>query len=95
MDRNFKTRVGEIDVIARDGEDLVFIEVKSRSSGRMGPVVESITPAKLRRIERAAIAYLAAEIGSEDVNWRIDFIGVTRSAGGQSLHFDLVRNAHY
>ena len=95
LERNFKTRVGEIDIVARDGEDLVFVEVKSRNSTRMGSIRESVTPGKLRRLENAAVSYLASEVGTEDVNWRIDFLGVTRSVGGESLHFDLVRNVHY
>lgn len=95
LERNYRTGVGEIDVIARDGDDLVFIEVKSRNSKRMGEIVENFTPRKLRRIESAAIAYLASEIGTEEVNWRIDFVGVFRSPDGQSMDIELIRNVHY
>ncbi len=95
LERNFKTRAGEIDIIARDGDALVFLEVKSRASATMGSVRESVTTGKLRTIEKAAIAYLAAKIGSEDVDWRIDFLGITRSSDGRGLDFDHVQNVHY
>jgi len=57
--RNFRTRLGEIDVIAQDGEVLVFVEVRLRSSGSFGGALESITPHKQRRIRAAANLYLS------------------------------------
>lgn len=57
--RNFRTRMGEIDVIAQDGEVLVFVEVRLRSSGSYGGALESITPHKQRRIRAAAGLYLS------------------------------------
>lgn len=56
--RNFRTRLGEIDLIARDGESLVFVEVRLRSSGSHGGALESITAGKRRRIVAAARQYL-------------------------------------
>ncbi len=56
--RNFRTRRGEIDLIARDGEVLVFVEVRLRSSAAFGGAVASITPAKCARLVAAAGAYL-------------------------------------
>ena len=56
--RNYRTRLGEIDVIAREGEVLVFVEVRLRSDGRFGGAIESITPRKQRRIAAAANLYL-------------------------------------
>ena len=57
--RNFRCRLGEIDVVARDGEVLVFVEVRLRSSGSFGGALESITPHKQRRIQAAANLYLS------------------------------------
>lgn len=57
--RNFRTRYGEIDVIARDGDTLVFVEVRIRRSSRYGGAVESITAAKQSRLVAAAQCYLA------------------------------------
>jgi putative endonuclease len=56
--RNFRTRLGEIDLIAREDETLVFVEVRLRRSGSFGGALESITPAKQRRIRAAAAQYL-------------------------------------
>lgn len=57
--RNFRTRMGEIDVIAQEGDVLVFVEVRLRSSGSFGGALESITPHKQRRIRAAANMYLS------------------------------------
>lgn len=61
--RNFRTRFGEIDLIARDGHTLVFVEVRLRSSTRFGGAVESITAAKRSRLIHAARDYLARTAG--------------------------------
>ena len=57
--RNFRTRFGEIDLVARDGETLVFVEVRRRANAAYGDAADSITEAKRRRIESAARGYLA------------------------------------
>ena len=57
--RNYRTRFGEIDLICREGEVLVFVEVRLRSSGRFGGAAESITQGKQRRIISAAGHFLA------------------------------------
>ena len=56
--RNYRAAGGEIDLIARDGDAVAFIEVKSRRSPRYGAPEEAVTPAKMRNIVRAATAYL-------------------------------------
>jgi putative endonuclease len=57
--RRFRTRMGEIDIIARDGETIVFIEVKARAGEAWGSPAEAVTPAKQRRLVRMAADYLA------------------------------------
>ena len=57
--RNFRTRLGEIDLVARDGAVLVFVEVRLRSSARFGGAAASIGPRKRARIEAAAREFLA------------------------------------
>jgi putative endonuclease len=56
--RNFRTRLGEIDLVARDGDTLVFVEVRMRSGASFGGALESITPRKQRRIAAAARQFL-------------------------------------
>lgn len=62
--RNFRTRLGEIDLVARDGATLVFVEVRYRAGEGFGGAVESITAAKRSRIAAAANQYLA-RLGTE------------------------------
>ena len=57
--RNFRARVGEIDVIAQEGDVLVFVEVRLRTSGSYGGALESITYRKQRRIQAAASLYMS------------------------------------
>jgi len=60
VERNFHCRFGEIDVIARDGATLVFVEVRMRTSERFGGAAGSITAAKRARLLRTARFYLAS-----------------------------------
>lgn len=58
VEANFTCRGGEIDLIMRDGDTLVFVEVRQRADKRHGGAAASITPAKIRRLVRAAQFYL-------------------------------------
>ncbi len=62
--RNFRTRLGEIDLVAREGATLVFVEVRYRAGDGYGGALESITAAKRSRIVAAASQYLA-RLGAE------------------------------
>ena len=57
--RRYRTRHGEIDIIARDGDVTVFVEVRARSSGERGTAAESVTPLKQHRLARMAADYAA------------------------------------
>ena len=57
LERNFRIRGGEIDIIALDGQTLVYVEVKTRSSHQFGLPEEAVTPWKLRFLERASKFY--------------------------------------
>jgi putative endonuclease len=57
--RNFRTRFGEIDLVARDGETLVFVEVRLRTSGHFGGAAASVDSPKRARLVAAARAYLS------------------------------------
>lgn len=73
--KNYRCKVGEIDIIARDGAVLVFIEVKTRSGLGYGSPAEAVTARKQRQISRAAQWYLA-EQQLFDVPARFDVIAV-------------------
>ena len=57
--RRYRTRYGEIDIVAQDGETIVFVEVKARRSGQFGTAAEAVTPWKQRRIAAMALDYLS------------------------------------
>lgn len=58
VEANFRCKLGEIDLILRDGATLVFVEVRQRAAGAPVTAAASISPAKIRRIVRAAACYL-------------------------------------
>ena len=80
LERNFNTRFGEIDLVARDGETFVFIEVKTRRSLRCGSPGESITRRKSLHWRKAAQIYLLRN-NLADVPVRFDFVGIDLSSG--------------
>jgi len=93
LERNFRIRGGEIDVIALDGETLAYIEVKTRTSYQFGRPEESITLRKLKFLERAAKFYRIKRknlIKLPDLE-RIDFVGVDMSDSKPQIK--LIKNA--
>lgn len=55
---NYRTKLGEIDIIAKDKDTLVFVEVKSRQTGRFGLPQEAVSGSKQRQISKVALSYL-------------------------------------
>lgn len=89
LERNFRTRSGEIDLIARDKKDLVFVEVKTRSGTQFGSTLEAVGPRKCRQIVRVAQEYLLQNDGFEQPA-RFDVIGILI---GDSVQIEHVKNA--
>ena len=95
--RNWRTRAGEVDIIARQGEWLVFVEVRTRSAGRAGvpPAAgtpeESVTRSKQARLVALAEAYLFEH--SWDGPMRIDVIALELAADGTVARLNHVRDA--
>ena len=77
IERNFRCRFGELDLIMADADVLVFVEVRFRRSERFGGALESVTRAKQRRLLAAARAYLARRGGGEP-RCRFDVVSVTK-----------------
>jgi len=75
VERNWRTKSGEVDLIALDGEELVFCEVKTRKTVSRGTPAEAVTPTKQKRYERLARAYVQAA-GLDDVQVRFDVISI-------------------
>jgi len=73
--RNFRCRAGEIDLVALDGPTVVFIEVRTRASDRMGTPLESVDGRKQARVARVARQFVAAR-GWAERDARFDVIGI-------------------
>jgi putative endonuclease len=81
LDRNWRCREGELDIVARDGDALVFCEVKTRTATGFGHPVEAVTAAKQRRLRTLAQRWLAAH-DEHARDLRFDVVGVlVRPAG--------------
>ena len=74
--RNYRCHFGEIDLIARDGRTIVFIEVKGRRSARGGDPMDAVGLSKQLRICRSAVFFLATKYHDTDLPCRFDVIGV-------------------
>ena len=75
LDKNFRTRYGEIDLIAGDGEEIVFTEVKTRRNSNFGYPEEAVGEKKIEKIIKVANAWLE-EKEKFDNSWRIDIIAI-------------------
>ena len=91
LERNFRIRGGEIDIVARDGEYLVFVEVKARWSHEYGLPVESITPWKIRALIKTASFY-CVKINWKDGPYRIDLVSIDFAENRENPKIELIRN---
>lgn len=76
LERNYRCRTGEIDIVARDGEYVVFVEVKYRSLGAFGSPEEAVDYRKQRVISRIALTYLLNHGCNTDVPVRFDVVSI-------------------
>ena len=93
---NYRTRDGEIDIVARDNagdsECLVFIEVKTRTNRAFGAGSEQVSAKKSLRLQAAAQSYLA-ENDLEHSDWRIDLISVEMDRSGRVSRIEHIESA--
>jgi len=80
LDRRYRTRFGEIDIVARDGEVTVFVEVKTRVGEAFGDGAEAVAPRKQRRVAQMALDYQARR-RLHDRPCRFDVVAVDLSGG--------------
>jgi putative endonuclease len=79
--RNFRAaRGGEVDLVARDGKVLLFIEVKTRRSGGRGRPLDAVNRSKQRLIERGANEWLRL-LGTREIPWRFDVLEIILTDG--------------
>ncbi len=92
VERNYRCSEGEMDLIARQEDVWVFVEVKTRRGDAYGRPEDAVTPAKAARLLRVAESYLQ-ERGLADVAWRVDVIAVELDSGGKLLRIEQIENA--
>lgn len=92
LERNFRCRYGEIDLVAEDAHELVFIEVKTRRGNAYGLPEEAVTFRKQQKIMQVASYYLDLH-DCADRSWRIDVVAVQMSAGGRPEEIRIYQHA--
>lgn len=84
LDRNWRCELGELDLVLRDGEALVFCEVKTRTDASYGSALEAVGPRKLARLRRLAARWMAEHHVHAD-HVRLDLVGVHLGPGRPRL----------
>jgi putative endonuclease len=91
--KNFSCKAGEIDLVMRDGEQLVFIEVRFRQADRFGSAAESVTRNKQQKIARAAQYFIAAHTRWSDSTCRFDVLGASQVTVEAEIEWQWLRDA--
>jgi putative endonuclease len=93
IEKNYRCRYGEIDIIASQKGCLVFVEVRSKSGNSFGSPEESITNAKQQKLVSAALDYITTHENLPQ-DWRIDFVAVEFDASGtKAVRIEIIENA--
>jgi putative endonuclease len=92
IQRNFRCREGEIDIIAQKGECLVFVEVRTKKNTAFGTPEESVTLSKREKLISLADAYLQA-YDKPPQSWRIDVVAVELGPNNKVLRLEHIENA--
>lgn len=91
--RNFQCKLGEIDLIMREAQMLVFIEVRYRRCERFGSAAATVDQRKQRKLVRTAQHYLSTQTHAQRTPCRFDILGITDSGATQEYRFDWIPNA--
>lgn len=92
IERNFRCRAGEIDLVAAEGADLVFVEVKTRRGSAYGLPEEAVNARKARKLQEVACTYLELH-DLPDCSWRIDVVAVQFSRTGRLEEIRIYQHA--
>ena len=90
IQKNIRYRFGELDLVMRDNETIVFIEVKYRATNTFGGALSSVTYQKQQRLEKAALAWLAEHNRSDMEPCRFDLVAITGK--NCNLQFQWLKN---
>jgi len=94
IEKNYHSRLGEIDIVAREDESIVFVEVKTRRSTDFGLPEEALSYDKRRRLSKLALGYLAHR-RIKDTNCRFDVVSILmdNKKVRKVKHIELIKNA--
>ena len=93
---NFRCRAGEIDIVAQQGKEFVFVEVKTRRGEKYGRAVESISPVRAERLATVAEEFLQSHYADgygSGTEWRIDLVCINLNRGGSLESINHIPNA--
>lgn len=91
LERNYLIRGGEIDIIAKDKDYLVFVEVKARYSHDFGLPIEAITPWKVKALLKTALFYIQ-KVGWGDKGYRLDVVCIDYAKSKEDPEIELIKN---
>ncbi len=91
--RNYRTRGGELDLIAEDADGLAFVEVRTRRGDALGAPEESLTVSKRRKLLATAQQFLGANPQYGDCAWRIDFVAIQLDRAGRIERIQVIKGA--
>jgi putative endonuclease len=92
IETNYRCPRGEIDIIAQDGDCIVFTEVRTKTGNGFGTPEESVTSTKKKHLIDSAYTYLE-EKDKHQADWRIDFIAVELDTNNKPLRIEQYKNA--
>jgi len=92
METNYLCPEGEIDIIARQEDTLVFVEVRTKKSRQFGTPEESITPTKMERL-RTVAAHYGQNRSNLPASWRIDVVAIQMDSKGRVSRIEIIENA--
>ena len=92
LETNYRCPQGEIDIVAKHRDSLVFIEVRAKKSSEFGSPEESITPVKRERMKTTAAHYRQTHNNLPPL-WRIDVVAVELDQNGKLSRIELIENA--
>ena len=94
IEKNYHSRLGEIDIVAKEDESIVFVEVKTRCSTDFGLPEEALSYDKRRRLSKLALGYLAHR-RIKDTNCRFDVVSILmdNNRANKVKHIKLIKNA--
>jgi putative endonuclease len=92
IEKNYRCPGGEVDIVARQQDTLVFVEVRTKRSRRFGSPEESITPTKMEKL-RTVAAYYWQSHNNLPESWRIDVVAIQLNSRGRASRIELIENA--